>query len=354
MDSAVDVVIPRQGVSARRVRPGSVIASRMMVFEAAVQQQSRENGRDGEDEAERPCRPLLKASSMADLTGRTGGWSLPKATPPAEPSGVVCNPSTGQAIPRISSTSCLITCIRATTAGGSTHKPHPPYTPVRVGSTSSTDSDYSTGSQHSFPRDEDPPNLDPPDDPLQASPTTGTRGVIGNLKHLFESPHHSPLSRATSLPQITPSPLTPSPHTPPPQRHKVALVPKRPQLGPKPSTLPMPSCLRQPSGGPPRGDRQQKAPLMPPTVKQVRIFEPHPQRNDCSDGTKSAMQIPRKIPLKIPLLPPVAPRTPAVRCSPRSPSSEVPPPKPPRAPNRLQLHNMQQYQVCVDVCLKEL
>ena len=340
MDSAVTKRVTSS--FGRRMRPGSMIASRMMVFEAAVQQQQQSNaaggGRGGWEKREPTSRPLLKARSMVNLVSEAGYLTKPAFTP--EPRAVVCNPSTGQAVPRVSSTSSLLTCIRATATGGPAHKPHPPPTPVRGGSTSSTDSDYSTGSLHSPPRDEDPSCLDPPDDPPQASPTTGARRGIGNLKQLFEKSHHTPLSRATSLPRL--SPLSqPHPITPSPQPHKVAVLPNMKGCGLKSSTLPTSFCPRK--SGPPR-ERRIKIPLLPLTAKHVRIVQPYPQRNGHHDNAKSA----ERTHIKVPLLPPSASRTPAIRYSSRSPASDVPPPKPPRAPNRHQLHNIQQLeQVCV-------
>ena len=322
----------------RRVRPGSMIASRMQVFEAAI---PKPNGKKEENDRRKAGKSLFKASSMINLVG--AGRSTPlKATPTTEARGVVCNPSTGQAIiPRVSSTSSLLTCIRAPAAtGGHTHKPHPqPTPPIRGGSTSSTDSDYSTGSQHSPPRDEDPCNLELHDDPPQTSPTTGARGGSGvrSLKDFFEKSRHAPLSRAASLPHLAPSPvpfsLTPSPRHHP---HKVPVM--LPQImaggrGPKSSTLPTSSSLRKSPGR----QAKLKSSLLPPLVKHVRIVEPCPQRKNLHDNAKSTVQTHKKVPL----LSPLALRTPSVINSSPLPSS-VPPPKPPRAPNRLQLHNIEQ------------
>ena len=328
----------------RRVRPGSMIASRMQVFEAAIQRPS--GGGKEESERRKIGKHLFKASSMMDLVGG-GRGTASKATPTTGMRGVVCNPSTGQAIiPRVSSTSSLLTCTRATAAGGhANNKPRPqPTPPSRGGSTSSADSDYSTGSQHSPPRDEDPCNLDPPDDePPQTSPTTGASGVK-ILKQFFEKSRHAPLTRASSLPHLPPSPVTPS-HTPSltpsplhhyHHPHKVPVL--LPQLikgwrGPKSSTLPTSSCLRQS----PARQSKIKAPLLPQPVKHVRIVEPCPQRNNPQDNAKLAVHTHKKLPL----LPPSVLRTPPFR-NPSNPPATVPPPKPPRAPNRLHLHNIEQ------------
>ena len=350
MDSGEVCRRPKTG---RRVRPGSMIASRMQVFEAAAAPPSSGGGM--EEERKKSCRPLFKARSMMDLVGGGGGGDsgggrreVSKATPmPAETRGVVCNPSTGQAIiPRVSSTTSLLTCIRATAAaGGHTHKPRPqPTPPVRGGSTSSNDSDYSTGSQHSPPRDEDPCNLDPPDNLPQTSPTTGARGGgVGSLKQFFEKTQHTPLSRASSLPHLTPTPpsssssSTPFPHHHP---HKVPVILPQPVPGGgrglKSSTLPTASCLRQSPGQQSPGRQSKlKTPLLPPPVKHVRIIDPRSQISHPHGHSKSAVQYQKKLPL----LPPLAARTPVLINS-SSPPSTVPPPKPPRAPNRLQLHNI--------------
>ena len=310
--------VSRRVSTARRVRPGSMIATRMQVFETAGQLRSREDGRTREK-----YKPMLKASSMSDLMGGASGRGLTKATPTASSESVVCNPSTGQAValptPHYQPSSSLLTCVRA-----HHNRPRPQLvTPPRVASTSSIDSDYSSSSQLSPTRDDitdttiiiNPGNEDL--DPPQTSPTTGVRGTVGNLKQLFEAPrHHATLSRATSLPFLSQS-QAPFPKAQPKPPHPVPVS--------KASTLPHHSCLKT----------RAKVPLLPPpphlshttpTTKHVRIIEPH------STATLPWQPGARRSQRKAHLLPPTS----------HPANTRPPPPKPPRAANRMELHRFHQ------------
>lgn len=348
MDSGT---VLRRATAGRRVRPGSMIATRMQVFEAAEQ--------PGDRPAKGP-RTLYKASSMGDLMGGAGGQGRTQTTPTiaggtgcekALVKPVICNPSTGQAVPlpHLPSASSLLQCIRATALGPPT-KPRPCHAPSRVASTSSTDSDYSSRSQLTPPCcEEDSAELsDDLTDLPQTSPTTGVsrqRGAVGNLKQLFESQSslHTPLSRATSLPSLPQAP-----------GHRVAILPHHQQVQTlqrtgvtgltdlaSANTIPRSSCLRTSQTG---QTGKAKVPLLPPPVKQVRIVEP--------ESNRVAQR-------KVPLLPPSSsrPHTTA-QCSsspPTTPShpipSDIPPPKPPRAAHRIRLAQLKQVEpTCACVC----
>ena len=339
-------MVLRRVTSGRRVRPGSMIATRMQVFETVAEQTG-----------DKPVMPLFKAQSMMNLMGGAGGWSQSKTTPTVEGQrvqkrGVVCNPSTGQAIPPPSSTSPLHH-VQATIQDH-THKPHPRHTPSHVGSTDHT-------SQLSPPQGEGPPDV-PPDDPPQTSPTTGAssaRGVVGGLKRIFETPRHGPLTKATSLPFLTPSQLAHSHSSPVAQlpqlpAQKMAVLIKQVQLvdgtGMRSGAFPhSSSCLNinqtRQTGLTGLAGKVKKIPLMPPPVKHIRTREPQAiqlPRTDYHNNHDSPGVTHRKVPMLPPSLGPPA------QYSPRPPDSDGPPPKPPRAANRTRLHNgILPQQVCM-------
>ena len=118
MDSGV---VSRRVTSGRRVRPGSMIAARLQVFEAA----------EPAGECGLPASSLCKAKSMGDLLHGDGGWGQSVTTPTPSAVPVRCNPSTGQALPLVLSSSSLLQCVRAVTQG-STPKPRPQPTPPLV------------------------------------------------------------------------------------------------------------------------------------------------------------------------------------------------------------------------------
>ena len=349
--------VTRRAISGRRVRPGSMIATRMQMFELGGQE-----GGGGS---------IHKASSMGNLVGVASGQGQVQTTPTqvgrqvyhaeekAPAAAVVCNPSTGQPAPLARHQSSLLHCLRATRDPAP--KPHS-HTPFHVGSTSSNDSDHNSQLTSPHPEGDSAelPDQLPPLPP--SSPPAGAwkkRSSVVNLKQLFEAgpSQHAALSRAISLPSLL-APPQPQAH-----RHMVAVLPPSEPAQPAERTRStgwtntssgsLSYYINKTCGTGLAG--KAKVPLLPP-IQQVRKVEPQPMftgqlprqpRNTGRYSGPALAEPEREAQRKVPLLPPSSYRPPITQQTSHATPSDIPPPKPPRAAHRTRLAQEEEVgQVC--------